>query len=483
MMLVPRISGEPATSYSFRMTDLSTAGVAETAAAIAAGETTARAVVEGVLGRIEEREGELNAFSVLLERQALAEASARDAQQAAGGPLGPLHGVPIAIKDLFWTKGVPSTFGSVAYKDFISNQDATIVHRLKMAGAVILGRLHLHEGAFGEHHPALGNCINPWNADYWPGGSSSGSGAATAAGLCFAALGTDTGGSIRFPSAACGVTGLKVTWGRTSRYGVFPLADSLDTIGPMARDAADAAAMLAAFAGQDPNDPTSLTAPVPDYLAGLDGILGARGYRIGVDEGYLETGVDAETVAHIRAAIEVFAALGATIVPMRVPDRRAATEAQMVITDAESFSFHKPVYEADPSKFGPQLAAAMERGRGYDALTMAKAYITRDRFKGELLRAFDGIDAIASPVYPMVGARYDEMDRHLADLSAFLGFTSPFNVSGSPSITFPVGLAKVGMPIGMQLIGPHLSEPGLLKAAHAFQQATDWHLKRPPLIN
>jgi amidase len=202
-----------------------------------------------------------------------------------------------------------------------------------------------------------------------------------------------------------------------------------------------------------------------------------------VDEAYLANGVDAETVAHIGAAIEVFAALGATLVPMKVPDRQAAVDAQLAITDTESFSFHKPVYEADPSKFGPQLAAAMERGRSHDALTMSRAYIARDRFKGELLRAFEGIDAIASPVYPMVGARYDEMDRHLADLRGFLGFTSPFNVSGSPSITFPVGIAKVGMPIGMQLIGPHLTEPGLLKAAHAFQQATDWHLKRPPLIN
>ena len=166
---------------------------------------------------------------------------------------------------------------------------------------------------------------------------------------------------------------------------------------------------------------------------------------------------------------------------MRVPDRRAATEAQMMITDTESFSFHKPVYEADPSLFGPQLAKAMERGRSYDPLKLARAYITRDRFKGELLRAFDGIDAIASPVYPMVGARYDQMDEHLADLVNFLGFTSPYNVSGSPSITFPVGFARVGMPIGKQLIGPHLGEAGLLRTAHAYQQATDWHLKRPPL--
>jgi amidase len=438
-------------------------------------------LTETMLQRIEAVDAGLHSYLAVTGESALDQARSAEREIAAGRHRGPLHGVPIAIKDLFWTKGVPSTFGSVAYRNFVADQDATIVHRLKMAGAVILGRLHLHEGAFGEHHPDLHKCLNPWNEDYWPGGSSSGSGAATAAGLCFASLGTDTGGSIRFPSAANGVTGLKVTWGRTSRYGVFPLAVSLDTIGPMARDAAGAAAMLAAFAGQDPKDPTCLTAPVPDYLEALDGVLGARNLRIGLDTAFVETGVDAETVAAIQAAIEIFRNLGAIIVPVKVPDRRAATQAQAIITDTESYSFHKPLYEADPSQFGPQLANAMERGKSYDAVTVAQSYVTRDRFKGELLGAFEGIDVIACPVYPFVGALCDEMDVHLSDLEAFLSFTSPFNVSGSPSITFPVGMAAVGVPIGMQLIGRHLSEATLLKAAHAFQQATDWHLNRPPL--
>jgi amidase len=222
-------------------------------------------------------------------------------------------------------------------------------------------------------------------------------------------------------------------------------------------------------------------APVPDYLAALDGVLGARGFRIGVDEAYLETGVDSETVAAIRDVIETFRALGATIVPVTVPDRVDATNAQMTITDTESALFHKAVYAAVKSAFGPQLGKAMERGLAQDPLTLAKAYITRDRFRGELLRMFVGVDALISPVYPMVGARYDDMDRHLADLQSFLGFTSPYNLAGVPSITFPCGIAKVGMPLGVQLIGPHLSEAGLLKAAHAYQMATDWHLRRPPL--
>lgn len=457
------------------------ASLLDISAVIAARELSPVVLTELMLERIAAVDPDLNSYLSVTGEDALAEAEIAEAEIASGRYRGPLHGVPIAIKDLFHTSGVPSTFGSLAYKSFVSDHDATIVQRLRMSGAVILGRLHLHEGAFGEHHPALGRCINPWNSNYWPGGSSSGSGAATAAGLCFASLGTDTGGSIRFPSAANGVTGLKPTWGRTSRYGVFPLADSLDTIGPMARSAADAAAMFGAFAGADPMDPTSLAAPVPDYLAALGGVTGARGFRIGVDEAYLETGVDGETVAAIRAVIAMFRDLGAIMVPVTVPDRRDATSAQMIITNAESASFHKDVYLADKTLFGPQLAAAMERGLSYDPATLVRAYITQDRFKGELARMFVGIDALISPVYPMVGALYDEMDTHLSNLQAFLGFTSPYNVAGSPSVTMPCGIAAVGMPLGVQLIGPHLSEAGLLRAAHAYQQATDWHLKRPPI--
>ncbi|MBO9101684.1 amidase [Rhizobium sp. K1/93] len=457
------------------------ASLLEVSALIASHDLSPVTLTEAMLVRIETVDPALNSYLSITADSAMADAAVAKAEIDSGRYRGPLHGVPIAIKDLFHTKGVASTFGSLAYKDFVSDKDATIIHRLKTAGAIILGRLHLHEGAFGEHHPALGRCINPWNSDYWPGGSSSGSGAATAAGLCFASLGTDTGGSIRFPSAANGVTGLKPTWGRTSRYGVFPLADSLDTIGPMARSAADAAAMFNAFAGPDPMDPTSVSAPTPDYLAALDGVRGARGFSIGVDEAYLETGVDDETIAAIMDVIAVFADLGAIIVPVKVPDRRAATSAQMIITDAESASFHQPVFEVDKALFGPQLAAALERGFAYSPIDMAKAYITQDRFKGELARMFVGIDALISPVYPFIGARYDEMDAHLKNLHGFLGYTAPFNIAGSPSVTMPCGLSAVGMPLGVQLIGPHLSEAELLKAAHAYQQATDWHTRRPPL--
>lgn len=456
------------------------ASLMDISALIARGELSPVALTKALLDRIAALNPRLNAFLLVTAESALAEAEAAEAEIAAGRWRGPLHGVPIGLKDLFETNGVPASFATTAY-DVLSDKDATIVHRLKQAGAIVLGHLHLHEGAFAEHHPDLGNCINPWNADYWPGGSSSGSGSATAAGLCFASLGTDTGGSIRFPSAACGITGLKVTWGRTSRYGVFALADSLDTIGPMARTAADCAAMLAAFAGADPNDPTSLDAPVPDYLAGLDGVYGARSLRIGVDENYLTDGVDPEVSATISGALETFRELGATLVPVKVPDRRQALQAALTITDTECAWYHRAMFAEKKDQFGPALRAAIERGLAYGPMVLAEAYITQARFRGTLNRAFSDIDVLISPIYPQTGLRYDGMDEALENLEAFVGYTSPYNLAGVPAITFPCGFAEVGMPIGVQLIGPHLSEPLLLRAAHAFQQATDWHTRRPPL--
>lgn len=460
--------------------DLSFSSLTEVSDLIARREVSPVALTKQLLDRIGALNPALNAYLLVTADAAIAAAEQAETEIAAGRHRGPLHGVPIGIKDLFEVKGTPATFATTAYK-VVSDKDASIIHRLKTAGAVILGHLHLHEGAFAEHHPALGNCINPWGKDYWPGGSSSGSGSATAAGLCYASLGTDTGGSIRFPSAACGVTGLKVTWGRTSRHGVFALADSLDTIGPMARTAADCAAMLGTFAGADPNDPTSLDAPVPDYLGSLCGVMGARGYRIGVDEAYLGTGIDPEVQAAIAKAIEMFTLLGATIVPVTVPDRKAAAKAALAITDAECAWWHKPVYSEKKDRYGPALAQAIERGLATDPQALSEAYITQARFRGELSRFFADVDALISPIHPHVAIRYDEMDKALADLDGLVGYTSPYNLAGVPAITFPCGFGSNGMPIGVQLIGPHLSEGPLLAAAHAFQQVTDFHTRRPPI--
>ncbi|WP_421760900.1 amidase [Devosia sp.] len=452
----------------------------EVSGLIARGELSPVTLTKQILDRIGALNPQLNAYLLVKAEAAVAAAEIAEAEIAEGRWRGPLHGVPIGIKDLFEVKDDPATFATTAY-NVVSDKDATIIHRLKKAGAVILGHLHLHEGAFGEHHPKLGNCINPWGKDYWPGGSSSGSGSATAAGLCFASLGTDTGGSIRFPSAACGVTGLKVTWGRTSRYGVFALANSLDTIGPMARTAADCAAMLYAFAGADPMDPTSLDAPVPDYLGELDGVLGARGLRIGIDETYLTKGINPEVSSAIAGVIATLKDLGATLVPVSVPDRTDAIQAALTITDTEAAWWHNPVYAEKKDEYGPALGKAIERGLAMDPMVLAGAYITRARFRGTITRLFGDIDMLISPIYPQVAIRYDQMDAALEDLDGLVGYTSPYNLAGVPAITFPCGIGSNGMPIGVQLIGPHISEARLLKAAHAYQQATDWHTRRPTL--
>ena len=262
---------------------------------------------------------------------------------------------------------------------------------------------------------------------------------------------------------------------------MFALSNSLDTIGPMARSAADCAAILSAFAGPDPNDPTSLDASVPDYLAGLTGIYGARGLKIGVDEAYLNDGVESEVSSAISAAIDAFREIGATIVPVKVPNLAEAVRAAVMITDTECAWYHQAVFAEKKDEYGPALRAAIERGLGYDPISLAGAYIRQNRFRGELLRFLSGIDALISPIYRHVGLRYDRMQEALKDLESFLGYTAPYNLAGVPSITFPCGIAEVGMPIGVQLIGTHLSEPTLLRAAHAFQQVTDWHLRRPPL--
>src|SRR3954463_16237507 len=256
-------------------TDLHYLGLVDVGRKIQAKELSPVEATKAMLGRIEQLDGKLKSFAYVMADSALAEAAAAEKEIASGKIRGPLHGVPVAVKDLCWAKGAPAAHGMTIHRDFRPTEDATVVARLKEAGAIILGKLQQTEGAYADHHPKIAPPKNPWNADLWPGASSSGSGSATAAGLCFGSLGTDTGGSIRFPSAANGITGLKPTWGRVSRHGVFALAESLDHIGPMARSAADAGVMLGVIAGRDAQDPTTSIAPVPNYLAELDGAVRA----------------------------------------------------------------------------------------------------------------------------------------------------------------------------------------------------------------
>jgi amidase len=360
--------------------------------------------------------------------------------------------------------------------------DATVVTRLREAGAVLLGKLQMTEGAFSEHHPSITAPVNPWHADYWTGVSSSGSGVATAAGLCYGSLGSDTGGSIRFPATSNGITGLKPTWGRVSRHGVFPLADSLDHVGPMTRSAADAAAMLGVIAGADPHDPTALGDPVPDYLGQIDG--GIRGLRIGVDGALIQQTCDPEVAAVLLRAIDVLAGLGARILDLRLPDLSGMAAVWTRACAAETAFAHKPTYPARAAEYGPALAALIDIGRGLSAVDHAEIMTERDRFRGRLAQSLALVDLIALPAMPtapMTIARRAELRRDAGTANRVLLFTAPFDLSGSPTITLPGGLASSGLPIGFQLVGRHLDEALLLRAGHAFQQATDWHLARPPV--
>jgi amidase len=436
---------------------------------------------KAMLERIARLDPGLHSYLAVTEDLALAQAKKAEAEIQSGLYRGPLHGVPIALKDLYFTKDIPTTFGMKVYQGWTPDYDATVVTRLYEAGAVMLGKLHLHEGAFAEHHPELPAPLNPWDKAYWPGGSSSGSGVAVAAGLCYGTLGSDTGGSIRFPCNACGLTGVKTTWGRVSRHGAFPLSESLDTVGPMNRSAADAAVMLRAIAGADESDPTTSLAPVPDYLADLYGIYGARGLRIGVDRAYVETGVDSEIVAALNAALAVLEGIGAEIVAIKMPPIAAVMDGQLAFCGVESAAFHEPAFHASPEKFGPALSANIESGLAMNGLRYGGYQLERDKFKGLMRRAFADFDVLIAPILPVIGVRYDSYDKFLADISGMLRFTAPFNMAGNPTVTLPCGFSSGGLPIGFQLIGPHLSEARLLRAAHAFQQATDWHLKHPEL--
>jgi amidase len=322
--------------------------------------------------------------------------------------------------------------------------------------------------------------VNPWNQDAWTGASSSGSGVAIAAGLCYGSLGSDTGGSIRFPSAACGLTGLKPTWGRVSRHGICHLAEALDHIGPMARTAADAAAILGVIAGADGNDPTALLDPVPDYLAQIGG--GVAGLRIGIAQDYAFN-VDPEVAAVLIAAKEAFVALGARPVEVVLPSPANLAKIWGAIGTVETALAHQATYPSQAAAYGPPFAKFIEAGRRLGAAELAWAQIERAKFAGRVAALFRDIDVLLVPVMaepiPSPAEWAAQVEGGVADL---LRYTAEFNLTGQPTITLQGGFDGRGVPIGFQLVGPHLSEPLLLRAGHAYQAITDWHTQHPELI-
>ncbi len=443
-------------------------------------------VTRAYLERIEALNEALNAYITVTADEALADARRCEKEIVRGDYRGPLHGVPVALKDLYDTAGVPTTAASKIYADRAPAEDATSVARLRAAGAVILGKTNLHEFAYGvtTESSYFGPTRNPWDPERVAGGSSGGSGAAVAAGLCAAATGSDTGGSIRIPGALCGIVGLKPTYGRISCHGLLPLSWALDHPGPMTRSAYDAALMLAAMAGYDPRDPASADVPVPDYTADLGGRL--IGLRIGLDPEWALTGIHPEVRGAFQEALDVLKDLGARVVEVSVPGLEEGMEAALTILSAEAAAVHEEFLRTRPDDYQPDVRARLEKGlqvRGVD--------YGRARRQGELLRRqfdllFQQVDLFATPMCaipaPKIGQREVSIGGESVPVMAPLTrYARVFNLTGLPAITVPCGFSSEGLPLGLQLAGRAWDEVTVLRAACAYERATGWTRHRPTL--
>ena len=472
-------------------------------AAFAKGEASPVAVTEAYLARIAALDARVGAYLTVTADEALAAARAAEARYRAGTPRGPLDGAPLALKDVFCTRGVRTTCGSRILEAFVPPYDATIVERLRAAGAVLLGKTNMDEFAMGSstEHSAFQLTRNPWDLSRVPGGSSGGSAAAVAGGLAAGAFGTDTGGSVRQPAAFCGVVGLKPTYGRVSRYGLIAFASSLDHVAPLALDVTDAALLLGAVAGHDPLDATSVDVPVPDYAAGLGG--GVRGLRVGVPDEYFGGGLDPEIERAVRAAIDVLRDLGATVERVSLPTTQHGVATYYIVAPAEASS-NLARYDGVkyglrvPGKdlidmagrtraagFGPEVKRRIMLGTyalsaGYHDAYYGQAQKVRTLVRREFEAAFARVDLLAAPTTPGVafehGAKTDPLAMYMNDV-----YTIPASMTGLPAISVPCGFSAAGLPIGLQLIGAALDEATLLRAAHAYEQATPWRDRRPEL--
>ncbi|MDA1372818.1 MAG: amidase [Proteobacteria bacterium] len=438
-----------------------------------------------MLSRIEAVDKQLKSFATVMVEHALEAASRAERQISSGHYRGPLHGVPIAVKDLCYTAGVRTMGGLRVRRDFVPDHDATVVAKLEAAGAILLGKLNLTEGALSAYHPNFDIPVNPWGSELWSGVSSSGSGVATAAGLCFGCLGTDTGGSIRYPSMANGIVGLKPTYGRVSRYGVLALAESLDHVGPMTRSVKDAALILQAIAGHDPRDATSLHDPVPDIASALDANI--AGLRIGVDESYIKEGTDSGLVTAIEGVIDILQQLGAELVEVSMPksDPIELRKLWLPITGYEALQAHADTFPSRAEEYGGYLRSVLELGMGmseadYNAV-MEERWEYAELFKDKLAR----VDAVICPAGGFVfeadkQAQYGNAEAMQAIVKHFQGqFTIPADLAGTPSLTLPCGFSNDGRPYAVQLLGSRLAELALCRIGHAYEKATEWHSQHP----
>ncbi len=445
------------------------------------GALSSVALTQYMFERIHQLDGETLSFARLLEEQALASAAARDEARARGQPLGALHGVPIAIKDLLYTKGIATASGTLVMQDFHPSFDATVVARLERAGAVIIGKTQLTEGAFGHHHPQIPAPINPWDKRAWSGVSSSGSGVSVASGLAFAALGSDTGGSIRFPSASCGLVGLKPTYGRVSLHGAFPLAGSLDHIGPMTRSVEDAARMLSVMAGYDENDLGSVNTSVPNYLAQViaensedSSALSFAGLRIGVDWEYVSNGVEPVVSQVIRDTLDTLSKLGAEICAVVVPSSyKILAGGWALTTGVECAKAHSEFYPQQKPLYGPDLSALIDLGLRVTEDDYTQLELIRQDFTEQMEQVLTQVDVMISPCMPIATPNIEVMSEISPEegQADFLTFTAPFNYSGHPTLTLPSALDVNGRPTSFQLVAVKMGEANLLKIGSMIEQS------------
>jgi len=469
------VTGDPAL---LSLTDL--------AAAIAARRTTARAAAEACLARIEALDGQLASFVAVDREGALRAADAADAAVARGDRLGPLHGVPLAHKDMYYREGDVTACGSRIRAAFRPPVTATVLQRLDAAGAITLGRLAMVEFAMGPHgyNENLRQCRNPWQLGHVPCGSSSGSGVAVAARLVAGSLGSDTGGSVRCPASANGVVGLLPTWSRVSRHGVMPMSPSLDSVGPLARTAADCARLMGVIAGPDPLDATSSRQDVPDYEAVLGRPLG--GVRVGIPDGYFGDGVAADVGDRVAAATETLRGLGATIVTVATPEViQAAADLHPLVMKAEGAANHHLWMRDAPDGYSREVRQRLQAGY----FIPASDYVQALKLRGQLLQAFaDAVfakaDVLITPVLPRAAPTIAETTTadgasYLAMVVALTRNTKPINFLGLPAISVPCGFTDAGLPTSFQLIGRPFSEALLLRLAHGYQTRSDWHTRVP----
>jgi aspartyl-tRNA(Asn)/glutamyl-tRNA(Gln) amidotransferase subunit A len=459
------------------LTDLT---LAEASEQLAKQEVSSEELTRAHLDRISQLEPELNCFITQTPDLALERARQADAEIRGGEIRGPLHGIPIALKDLFETRGVTTTAGSLFFEDWVPEENGEIVERLDSAGAVNLGKLNMHEIALGvtNNNPHYGACHNPWDLERSPGGSSGGSGAALAAGLCMGSMGSDTGGSVRIPASLCGIVGLKPTYGRVSLRGVVPLSWNMDHPGPMSRRVKDTAVLLQIVAGFDSEDPASVDTPVPDYLVQLEGSV--RGWRVALAEDKFFTKANAEILSKVHEAAQVFASLGAQISSVEFPGGYEAARDNVLMVTSDAAAFHRERRKDQPEKFSADINQRLEQGAAHTSSEYALARRNQTILRRNFEQFFSEYDLLLTATTPIAAPTLEGPDA-VEQARTLTRFTAPFNMTGLPAISLPCGFTDLGLPVGLQIVTRPWGETALLRAAQAYESATDWHKRQPEL--